>query len=1141
MKVFKIIISMILSVLMLTTSVYGVLAYKTESVSSGTEIWVDDDIAIDPYNDDLAYITHITLRGSGSVTLPEEVNGYKITGIIGSLSYTEGIKEMIFPESYSYFMWESFYSLGDGKQSIETFTFLGNVERVETVINTHSGRLNLKAINVTDKCEDYASEDGVLYNKDKTILYYYPNYRVKKSFTVPDTVKTIGEKAFYLNNYLENIVFNENVEIINSYAFASCNNLADVDFTNCKKLQTISGCAFQYCPFIKEVYLPDCLNILGDKAFQSCTALVKCDLGKGLQALGKNVFNGCSSLKKLHFPASLTTVYGTIGELVSLGEITIDKDNPIYGVENKAFVEKISGDRRKLIYYLDDKNTEKYTVAKNVYSIWSEAFSGCSLKEVVITGGVIEVGEKAFFNCSNLEKVTMEQGLSVIGKSAFAYCKNLTYVRIPFTISGTIDVSAFDNTHRDLTVEGTLYSKVNFLALTKRCNFIDEATGKRYDYLESYKYMNYEVNSTKGEITVKKYYGENKSIVVPEKILGYKVVGIATSAFKYSNISSLELPGTVNSIPANAFYGSSITSIKLNKGLEKIGKNAFDSCEKLTTVKIPSTVNTIEDYAFVDCENLSSLTIEKGVEKIGKYAFSGCKTLDKVVLPESISIIDEYAFYNCTNLSTINIPDKVSEIRNRTFKSCSNLKSVDIGSGVTKIYNYAFSFCKSLRGVNLPASLKDIEVFALNECTSLEYINVDSKNKIYSSDNGVLYSKDKTQLILYPQYRETEIFTVSSSVSKIHGVAFRNSSRIRKVVLPSTITDIPESLFYNSSVEFIKFPTSVKTMGKKVFENCKKLKKAEFPPKLATIPEGTFLNCTSLQLVILPDFLSDIEKSAFEGCTSLNYIDLNMVKNIGEKAFKTTGLKEVRFPETLSTIGKEAFLNCDATKMVFYKDLQSVGQYGIGFGYSNSHYYHKMDINYYGFKDSTLERYLNDNKLLKFNAIDNSYFKSLKPQPLPDVVDDTKEPPKLSATNLKLKSGSVKSIKVIDGNVKSFTTSDKKVATVNNGKITALNKGTANITAVLTDGKKLVCKVTVTNSPKLSKTSVTVKKGRTVKIKLYGKASAKSNKYKNTKYAKFTSKVNATTLKIKGLKKGKTTLKIKVNGVKTLSVKVKVK
>ena len=112
--------------------------------------------------------------------------------------------------------------------------------------------------------------------------------------------------------------------------------------------------------------------------------------------------------------------------------------------------------------------------------------------------------------------------------------------------------------------------------------------------------------------------------------------------------------------------------------------------------------------------------------------------------------------------------------------------------------------------------------------------------------------------------------------------------------------------------------------------------------------------------------------------------------------------------------------------------------------------------------------------------------------------------------------------------------------TVKNGKVTALKKGTAVITATLTSGDQVTCKVKVTTSPKLSRKSVTVKKGKTVTVKITGKARSVKNVYKNTAAAKVTSAKTASKIRVKGLKKGQTTIKIRVNGV-WLKLKVNVK
>ena len=152
---------------------------------------------------------------------------------------------------------------------------------------------------------------------------------------------------------------------------------------------------------------------------------------------------------------------------------------------------------------------------------------------------------------------------------------------------------------------------------------------------------------------------------------------------------------------------------------------------------------------------------------------------------------------------------------------------------------------------------------------------------------------------------------------------------------------------------------------------------------------------------------------------------------------------------------------------------------------------------------------------------------------------------KLSATNVSLKSGATKTIKVLNGKVKSYKVTNNKVAKVNSkGVVTALNKGKTTVIVTLKDGNKLNCKVNVTTAPKLSKSTVNVKVGKTVKVKALGKAKnialkwTVSNKNVNTSIAKM---ISASVLNIKGVKKGKTTLKVKVNNVKTLTLKVNVK
>lgn len=165
----------------------------------------------------------------------------------------------------------------------------------------------------------------------------------------------------------------------------------------------------------------------------------------------------------------------------------------------------------------------------------------------------------------------------------------------------------------------------------------------------------------------------------------------------------------------------------------------------------------------------------------------------------------------------------------------------------------------------------------------------------------------------------------------------------------------------------------------------------------------------------------------------------------------------------------------------------------------------------------------------------------------PDVTVEQKAPIRVSSAPYFvqvpkiLKAGTTWTIKISNSSKAKWSSSKKSVAIVNNGRITALNKGDSTIKAELPSGIILSYNVKVSTTPRVNKTTITVKKGKTTKVSLYGKAKSINNRYNNTKYAKIISKSNANTLSIKGLKKGKSNIRITVNGVKTISIRVTVK
>jgi len=153
-----------------------------------------------------------------------------------------------------------------------------------------------------------------------------------------------------------------------------------------------------------------------------------------------------------------------------------------------------------------------------------------------------------------------------------------------------------------------------------------------------------------------------------------------------------------------------------------------------------------------------------------------------------ITSIDDYAFYMCS-LTSITIPDSVESIGDSAFFNCDRLTNVTIGNHVNSIGYRAFAGCENLTSITIPASVTSIGNIAF-QCYSLTTINVESSNTAYSSNNGVLYNKDKTTLILYPQGKTGAVFTIPNNVTSIGDYAFQGCVNLTSITIPTGVTSI---------------------------------------------------------------------------------------------------------------------------------------------------------------------------------------------------------------------------------------------------------------------------------------------------------------------------------------------------------------
>ena len=493
-------------------------------------------------------------------------------------------------------------------------------------------------------------------------------------------------------------------------------------------------------------------------------------------------------------------------------------------------------------------------IPENVTKIGSSAFADCQNLESIEFGknsNLEEIGDYAFTRCSHLKSITIPDSVKSIGMEAFSTCEVLENVIIGGNSQLTeIKDYAFTNCSslisiyipNSVTTMGSMvfneYSDTNIY-----CAAFSKPDGWDSNWNSSKpvvwgSYLGVYGSSNELEYAVCLDEGKNKYI----NLIHYSGISAEVIIPEFINVDGEDIP--IKNISDKAFYGNKMVN----------------------SVTIPNSVTQIGESAFVDCSYLETINIEENSQlaKICSNAFKNCYSLTSIYLPLSVTIIESNAFYNCSDITIYCAASTEPEGRQSNWN------------------NYRPVVLNSYRGIH--GNLNGLEYLAFNGEEETPYITITGYDGL---DNEV-------------NIPETiKVNDADITVKSISDRAFYENSTISSVFIPSSVTTIGESAFYNCT------NLSSITIG----ENS----------NLVEIGEAAFSNCSSLISFSVPDSVIEINNRAFYYCFNLKTVNIGFDSNlnkIGDRAFDSCGnLESIFIPLTVTEMGTWVFSSCSKIKI----------------------------------------------------------------------------------------------------------------------------------------------------------------------------------------------------------------------------------
>ena len=742
---------------------------------------------------------------------------------------------------------------------------------------------SLKTIQLSAENTSFKVIENVLYNNDVTKILCFPQM-IEGEYVMPSTISEIGDYQFYNCQNLTKVTLSDHIKTINNYAFQNCHKLNSVVIP--ASVESIGNLVFKDCIELTDVVFGEQSNLttIGNQAFQNCNKLAEISLPAKLESIGEYGFADCTSLTDVSFEGN---------------------------------------------------------------------------------GNLKEIKNYAFQNCNKLAEISLPAKLDIIREYAFANCSKLSSISIPASVSRIYDY-AFNGCTSIINV-----------VIEDGDTPISLGRGQRketYDWGDNY----YDTGIWGSSPIDSIYIGRN--ILLTDTNNKYETSGEYRYSIFNGILSKIIIGNKVTSMPGGLFYNCyNIKEVIFDGDIIDWCKISF--ADKYATPFGGGMAGSAGAILYLQESPLhSQVDIPEGATKIGSYAFYGQRGVSTIIVPTTVTTIEPYAFagpnvsevrINATNV--INLADTVSFASN-TFvyvpdAVVSNYKTATVWSEMSKrILPMGFlTVTVDLVAMNSsPALLPALN--ALERVDGEYRISALTNLKIRGTMNGwdILMIRNKMPNLRTLDLTEATILDNDGGYEYYQGqhtkantispYCFYKLDNLRKVMLPQNITRIGERAFEEcrnltevlyipetcdtigyrafaySGLRSIEINKGVKCICNEAFYNCNSLTDVTLVHGLETIEGGAFQNCYSLRSLILPTTLKRIEGYAFQGCSSLKEIDFAEGLNyIGYDAFQgCSNLKDLHMPTTLERISERAFQNCSGLSEVHVPSMmQEIGDYAF--------------------------------------------------------------------------------------------------------------------------------------------------------------------------------------------------------------------